>query len=306
MRKQFLAFKLVSTMMITSSIYYAQNTLPTSGNVGIGTATPSAALEVNGETKLGAVTVRDTAKFELPVIIKDSVTIEKKLRVDQDVRIIGNTVMVDNARAKNNFTVEGTTRLQGNLRLLNLADSTSTVNGFLTIKPNGVVEKTTTLQFLEILYEPTTCIQGVVPHWVSTNSTFPPSIYTDPNCLANVGVGISTPLYKLDVAGDARFTNGVGIGTAPVPNSVLTLRSTLPQTGVYLEQINAANFQFGYFIKSDNETSKLFTGHNSVTNKDVFVVYANGNVGIGTDKTPYKLSVDGSIGARYVKVELNA
>jgi hypothetical protein len=261
--------------MTGSSLFFtsiqAQNTLPTTGNVGIGTTTPSATLDVEGSTKL-----RD-------VIIKDSVRIEKKLTVDQDIKIIGKTVMVDNARAKNNFTVEGTTRMQGNaridgtLRLISVADSTNTISEFLMIQPNGLVEKGGISAVTNALYEPANCFVGA-PHWVSTNSTFPPSIYTDPNCSANVGVGISAPLFKLDVAGDARFLLSVGIGTAPTNSAILSLNSTTPKAGVYLTQTNAANYQFGYFVKSDNATAKLFTGHNSTYNKDVFTVSGSGEI----------------------------
>lgn len=77
--------------------------------------------------------------------MKDSVKIESKLTVDQDVKIKGQTVLVGDSKAKANFKVLGTTQMKGNafvegvFKFKGLADSSLSDDRFLLIRPNGKV-----------------------------------------------------------------------------------------------------------------------------------------------------------------------
>lgn len=53
-----------------------ENTIPQNGNVGIGTTSPSAKLDVNG-----------SAIFDSTVVIKDSLEIQKSLRVKDKMKV---------------------------------------------------------------------------------------------------------------------------------------------------------------------------------------------------------------------------
>lgn len=280
---------LLSTLLFGSGLFivsqnFAQNVLPTSGNVGVGTTSPTSALEVNGETTLGSVRVRDSAVFLQPVIIRDSLTIESKLRVDQDIRIIGNTVMVDNAKAKSNFTVEGTTRLQGNLRLFNLADSTQTEDKILIIRPNGLVKEYTFGELKGLisaeayLYDCKLDQNGVSvtsPTWAS----IPGILYTGATCPAKVGINIANPSDQLHVVGSGRFTGNVGIGATTSAQNRLVINQNAPnRNGLLVEytNTNANGTGVGVQINMSSDTRKAFVVNDGTS--DVLRIMGNGNV----------------------------
>ena len=73
----------------STSSFAQTNILPSSGNVGINTLTPSAGLDVNTRMKVDS-----------NAIFKDSVNIKKRLTVDQDIKVLGNSVFVDDGKFK--------------------------------------------------------------------------------------------------------------------------------------------------------------------------------------------------------------
>lgn len=284
MRKLCLNYLLSGGFLFFASNFIAQNTLPSNGNVGVGTITPSASLEVVGSTRLGGA-----------VTVVDSVRIEKKLRVDQDVRILGKTVMLDNARAKSNFTVEGitnlqgTTRVHGNLRLLDLADSTATLSEILMIRPNGVVEKGGAFAVIDAAYAELPNCVGSLPKWSSyIDGAGEGVIYAGVTpCRGRVGIGIQNPTETFQVAGTAAISgnvslgNNVGIGTQPQSYARTLIASNPGQIGVQLNMPNSTDYQIGFFASvtpTANNNAKLFVGHNATTNQDVFRVLSSGAV----------------------------
>ena len=86
---------LIFLMIFCLAYSFAQNTLPTSGNVGIGTTNPTTELEVIGNTNLSGTVTIDSA-----VTVRDSATFQKKLTVNQDLKIKGTSVFIDDARFK--------------------------------------------------------------------------------------------------------------------------------------------------------------------------------------------------------------
>jgi hypothetical protein len=100
----------------------------------------------------------------------------------------------------------------------------------------------------------------------------------------NVGIGTATPGYKLDVAGRIRLRSGGNASNT---------------AGLWLN--NISNSALTGFMGALNDSYIGFYGTGSgwslIMNTD------NGNVGIGTFNPTYKLSVNGTIQAKEVRVE---
>ncbi len=181
------------------------NTFPTSGNVGIGTNTPAASLDVKGRVTIDS-----------SVTIRDSTVIEKQLRVEQDVKIIGESVFVGDAKAKNDLKILGTTKMkgdawvEGDFKLKGLADSTVFTSEFLTINPNGKVTRGGFLIDLADASYITGC-KNDMPRWANNGSGI---LFTGvlPNCPASVGINTNTPVQAFHVVGKGYFSEGIGIG----------------------------------------------------------------------------------------------
>lgn len=113
----------------------------------------------------------------------------------------------------------------------------------------------------------------------------------------NVGVGTSTPAAKLDVLGNSLFLTGTHrIYFSEAYAFDPTIAGFRNNDGNLV--VNAKNGGVLYLNRDIIGDTKIQS--NSV---DIIVFKSNGTVGIGTDNTgPYKLAVEGSIGARVIKV----
>ncbi|MCC7333051.1 MAG: hypothetical protein IT232_10645 [Flavobacteriales bacterium] len=111
---------IITTMLIAIGLSKIEaqnvNLLSDTGNVGVGTLSPSTNFEVVGSTKLGGNVLIDRE-----VKIKDSLTVQKKLIVDQDVLIKGKSVFTDEGKFKSDLRVLGTARMKEKL----VVDSTA-------------------------------------------------------------------------------------------------------------------------------------------------------------------------------------
>jgi hypothetical protein len=69
-------------LLLTTLVCAQNNTLPTSGNVGVGTLTPETTLHVNGNLKIDSC-----------IIVSDSIIVEKDAHIGQDLKVEGNLIM---------------------------------------------------------------------------------------------------------------------------------------------------------------------------------------------------------------------
>ncbi|PCJ24235.1 MAG: hypothetical protein COA97_10095 [Flavobacteriales bacterium] len=212
---------LVVNFISTGSFAQSPNTLPATGDVGIGTLTPGAKLDVNGRMKVDS-----------NAIFKDSVNIKKRLTVDQDIKVLGNSVLVGNVKAKSELKVlgvgkfkdkvviDGLTKMNGdakvfgNFKIKSLADPTLTSDRVMAINPNGKVKGLGGADLFKLIYEPpAACIQlpngKIISGWLQ-NTSFPTYgvLYTTDECPVRVGIRTDNPQATLHLKGSFQLENG--------------------------------------------------------------------------------------------------
>ena len=110
----------------------------------------------------------------------------------------------------------------------------------------------------------------------------------------NVGIGTSSPAYKLDVSGTGRFTSSVGIGTAP--SQLLTLGGSADVQMSLISSTTTGSDEI-YFGDSDGTYRGLLryandgdymSFHTSASER--MRITSSGNVGIGTTSPNYTAS----------------
>src|SRR5690606_35504828 len=109
---------LVTTVLFTAaifgSVFAQQNTIPSNGNVGLGTTNPNAKLDVNGRVKIDST-----------LVVKDSVTIEKSMRVMEESSFEGDSKFT-NVDITGTLKVGGASEFNGTLSLPGTGTTTNT------------------------------------------------------------------------------------------------------------------------------------------------------------------------------------
>lgn len=169
-------YALTTILFITTPVFSQTNTLPTSGNVGIGTTSPAERLTVNG-----------SARIDSTLTVRDSMIVDRDAHIRSDLQVDGNTT------------------LEGDLFLKSLRDSTLADNGVLLVDSSGKVKNGGDLKSL-VYSQPALppCkddaggnITPASPIWLNG----PGKLYTSYACVPDVKVGIgeTNPNAKLHI-----------------------------------------------------------------------------------------------------------
>ncbi|MEI6811082.1 MAG: hypothetical protein WCK60_03495, partial [Candidatus Nomurabacteria bacterium] len=282
-----------TNLTVASTTYFANNTgiWNASGNVGIGTTTPGAMLDVNGNIKLSSASGIIQNVYSLQGRISDSL-----------------------------LHVAGNSGYAGNL-FLNYNGGTVTVgdNGAATFRVNTNALYVTSGNNVGI---GTTSPSAKLDVWgnlnVGTSST--PTLFANTGT-GNVGIGTSTPSNALEVVGNIRTSGYYGTTLNPNPRlnfgsgqaylsgnpyiylgsgSAVTAHTLLANPGYAVLPgviVNASldnQIALQVLGKSATQTSDLFQVANFDASSIYLDVNASGNVGIGTSTPATKLSVTGS------------
>jgi hypothetical protein len=110
--------------------------------------------------------------------------------------------------------------------------------------------------------------------------------------MGNVGIGTTSPGYKLDVTGSGRFTMGTYVYDGQPFGVVSTSGVTWANNTLIYKGYNNGDF------------AEILVPGGSIYPANIRLLQ-NGNVGIGTSTPDQKLTVNGTIHSREVRVDLN-
>jgi hypothetical protein len=109
----------------------------------------------------------------------------------------------------------------------------------------------------------------------------------------NVGIGTTSPAYKLDIAGTTQITNAGGT-KLKLADDVTTNRGIVLYDGIYNNEnqfygmgINANLFRFHVDLSASSFA--FYAGATSNSSTELMRIKGNGNVGIGTNNPSYQL-----------------
>lgn len=254
MKKTLIAF--IATITF-SSTFAQNNTLPTNGNVGIGTTSPTERLTVRGRVRIDST---------LTVI--DSVRIRKGLRVDENVYLM------------QDLRVGGNTQILGNLKVPNINTANNLSNKEVVfVNENGAMLKSGFPTLATQLYS-LECLQ--LPDGTTMNPTWsngPSKIFVACPNDARVGIGTNEPRSKLDVRGTT-FTQKIAIGIHP-DNMV----------GIFHLRTNSAtNSNTMFLVESPSKKLLELTNQGLLTTERIYIK----NTTTNTTGSDYVLQVENS------------
>ena len=282
------AFKVTQTG-ITGNIAVFNNSSNTgmiinnNGNVGIGSQSPTAALDVSG-----------AGKFSGLLTATNGFTVNSGTVTFQNNSISGNAIKNNNitgSQISNSATISGIQIASQTISSTNILNNTITgsqISNSATI--SGIQIAFGSISAAQITFSGTT---NYLTKYSSSSAIAASSILYDNG--TNIGIGSTVPRAKLDVVGSI-MTNTAG------GSVVYTTRLINDQgTTLYLQpDVPSGDVIVGYSGTTISNVSTAFRvyGNNPstyTTTKENFTVLNNGKVGIGSTNPLYALDVSGTI-----------
>lgn len=202
----------LSTVLCASSLFAQTNTLPTSGNVGIGTVNPQNRLQVCGTVKVDSTLTADS------------------------IRVIGNT------------NLEKDVKIEGNLILPNISEMDTVGNyNSLLVKSDGTVVSTPKSLEVGPYVQPPCKTDGAGniiyggTYWTLDNPNH--SIYTGHCTEAKVGINRWNPRVALDVKGTSYSTRlALGFSNPLIASEYFSLKiNSSPQAAYSLMKVTSGS-----------------------------------------------------------------
>jgi len=250
----------------------------TSGNVGIGTTSPSVSLQVNAST--AAIRLEETSASAKRLEFSIDSSAVAKISANQSAQSIA-------------FETVGSERMRitdaGNVGIGTA--SPVSISGYTSLDINnatngGLIQLSRAGVGFGQLYNNASEVQlrsiAAVPLAFGTNSSEKMRITS----AGNVGIGTTSPTHKLQVVGPGTFAS-----TATAINGNVGLYMTIGGSannynGILFQGVSVADMYFGRAAGAGVDDLIIFGGGELVRFKQ------NGNVGIGTTSPSYKLQAE--------------
>lgn len=292
-----------------------ENWLPNRGNVGIGTRSPSEALEVLGNVKVSqTVFTNDLETIGLKATtlnVSQDAFIGRHLLVSGNVGIgianpterleISGNLKVSNSIFGDQLTVRQFTATDGSVNNSLKVGQKFIVDGVTGLGVNSPTERLEVLGNIKVT-------QGLYSDLINTGEgSFSRNVQVNQNLFitGNTGLGVSSPTEKLEVSGNAKvtqgiFSNSITSGDGSFSRNLKSNQNIIADGSVgvgtvnpseKLEVIGNAKISQGLYSATINSTDGLFSGNLKVTQNSI----VNGSIGIGIASPSEKLDVLGNI-----------
>ena len=292
-----------------NSVFYIED----GGNVGIGTTTPTTALEVIGDIKikqgsgysnyslidasealltLSTYTVNAAA---YPADIKFSPNQTERMRITD-----GGNVGIGTSNPRGDLHLYGSAPQDIVLTNTNADGSVNTLLGRISSQARGYGNDGSNMACIDFMTNSSVWYKGdIVFRTNGSDGTNPAVVPTERmriESAGKVGIGTSSPLFELHLkktSGNTRFSTECSADSAAMHQFTDGVKTAYigkeNSTGTY--SFSSGGVANAFIIANYGETSPIQIGHNSPS----VTITSAGNVGIGTTDPQAKLDVAGGI-----------